>query len=65
MILSRSNDDICFIYYRKCEDMMFCDLNFFLMKYLILVSSALSMRIIAYTVQPLSTGIIIDFYLPW
>ena len=34
------------------------------MKYLILVSSALSTRIIVDTIQPLSTGIIVDLYIP-
>ena len=29
MVLYDSNFDICFGCERKCEDMMFCDLNFF------------------------------------
>ena len=44
--------EICFVYERKCGDMIFCNLNF-LRKYLTLVSSALS------------TGIIVDIYIPW
>ena len=44
---------------------MFCNLNF-LMKYLALVSSALSTGIIVDTIRPLSTGqrdIIVDLYI--
>ena len=44
---------------------MFCDLNFFLMKYLTLVSSALSKGRIVDIIRPLSTEIIVDFYIPW
>ena len=29
MVLYDSTFEICFGYERKCEDMMFCDLNFF------------------------------------
>ena len=56
--------EICFVYERKCGDMMFCNLNF-LMKYLTLVNSALSMGMIVDTIRPLSTGIIVDIYIPW
>ena len=45
--------EICFGYEIKCGDMMFCNL-----KYLTLVSSALSTRIIVDTIRPLSTGYI-------
>ena len=39
----------------SCGDMMFCNLKFG-MKYLTLVSSALSIGIIVDTIRPLSTG---------
>ena len=55
--------EICFVYERKCGDMMFCDLNI-LMKYLTLVSSALSTGMIVDTIWSLSTGKIVDFYIP-
>ena len=55
--------EICFVYERKCGDMMFRDLNI-LMKYLTLVSSALSTGMIVDTIWPLSTGKIVDFYIP-
>ena len=45
VVLYDDTFEICFVYERKCGDMMFCNLNF-LMKYLTLVSSALSMGII-------------------
>ena len=63
MILYKSTFDICFVYDIKYGDMMSSDLNF-LMKYLTLVSSALSTGIIIYTIRPLSTGIIVDLYIP-
>ena len=43
---------------------MFCNLNF-VMIYLTLVSLALSTGIIVNTMRPLSTGIIVDLYIPW
>ena len=43
---------------------MFCDLKF-LMKYLTLVSSTLSTRIIVDTIWSFSTGIIVDIYIHW
>ena len=43
---------------------MFCDLNF-LMKYLTLVSLALSMKIIVDTIFPFSISITIDIYISW
>ena len=43
---------------------MFCDLNI-LMKYFILVSSALSTRIIVDTIQSLSMEIIVVIYISW
>ena len=46
--------EICFGYERKCGDMIFCNLKF-RMKYLTLVSSALSTGIIVDTIRPLST----------
>ena len=55
--------EICFVYERKCGDMMFCDLNI-LMKYLTLVSSALSTGMIVDTIWSLSIGKIVDFYIP-
>ena len=63
MILYKSTFDICFVYDIKYGDMMSSDLNF-LMKYLTLVSSASSTRIIIYTIRTLSTGIIVDLYIP-
>ena len=56
--------EICFVYERKCGNMMFCNLNI-LMKYLTLVSLALSTGIIIDAIRPLSMGIIVDFYIPW
>ena len=56
--------EICFVYERKYGDMMFCNLNFS-MKYFTLVSSALSTKIIVDTIRLLSTGIIVDIYIPW
>ena len=55
--------EIYFVYERKCGDMMFCNLNFE-MKYLTLVSSALSTGIIVDTIWPLSTGILVDTIWP-
>ena len=55
--------EICFVYERKYEDMMFYEFNF-LMKYLTLVSSTLSIGIIVDNIRPLSTGIIVDLYIP-
>ena len=52
------------VYDKKCEDMMFCDLEF-LMKYSTLVSSTMSTRIIVDTIRPFSTGIIVNLYIPW
>ena len=42
---------------------MFYEFNF-LMKYLTLVSSTLSIGIIVDNIRPLSTGIIVDLYIP-
>ena len=47
--------EICFVYERKCGDMMFCNLKF-CMKYFTLVSLALSTGIIVDTIRPLSMG---------
>ena len=60
-----STFEICFGYKRKYGDMMCCDLNFFLMKYLTLVSSVMSTGIIVDTIRLLSMGIIVDIYIPW
>ena len=43
---------------------MFCCLNICL-KYLTLVSSIMSTRIIVDTIRPLSTGIIVDISIHW
>ena len=43
---------------------MFCGLNI-CMKYLTLVSSIMSTGIIIDTIRPLSTGIVVDLYIPW
>ena len=43
---------------------MFCDLNS-CMKYLTLVSSLMTTRIIVDIIRPLSMEIIIDIYIPW
>ena len=56
--------EICYVYERKCGDIMFCGLNI-CMKYLTLVSSIMSTRIIVNNIRPLSTGIIVDIYIPW
>ena len=64
VVLNDCSFEICFVYKRKCGDVMFCNLNF-LMKYLTLVSSALSTGILVNTIRPLLTGIIVDLYIPW
>ena len=42
---------------------MFCDFNI-CMKYMNLVCSIMSTEIIVDTIRPLSTGIIVEFYIP-
>ena len=64
LILYESTFEICFVYDRKFRDMMSCDLNF-LMKYLTLVSSAMSTGTIVDTIRPLLVGIIVDLYIFW
>ena len=59
VILYDSTFEICFVYERKCRDMMFYDSNF-LMEYLIMVSSTLLTGMIIDTIRSLLTGIIVD-----
>ena len=46
---------ICYVYERKCGDMMFCGLNI-CMNYLTLVNSIISMGIIVDIIRPLVNG---------
>ena len=51
MILYENTFEICFVYNKKCRDVMSYN---FLMKYFTLVISVLSTGIIIYTIRPLS-----------
>ena len=64
-ILHEKYDSLKSYYDLSYGDTMFCEWNFWKLCFFYTSSSALSTRIIVDIIWPLSTGIIVDLYIPW